>query len=113
MAELFKLAAGWTRELGPFTLRNAGVRFNLGGYTVSLLLRALSSGEVATYTTASGVRVAEQAGETVGDVYFAPPSATVFVGEETYSVRWKVVDGAGKVAYFPHGETDTIVGELP
>jgi hypothetical protein len=103
---MFKITEGWTTELGPFTLKNGGVAYNLDGMTVTLMLRG--KGGILLEVPTGQIRKAVQAGGTVGQVYYKPLATDLDAEHSLYTVRWQVVDGADDVVFFPNGDPDYI-----
>jgi hypothetical protein len=106
VSALFSITAGWTGLLGPFTLRVDGAELDLSGMTVTPIIRRGSGALV----TAGGVVTVLNQVTNKGQVTYAPVG-TDFTWEDarytinqTYQLRWKVVDGAQKTVYFPNGE---------
>lgn len=113
MALLFTLTEGWTKELGPFTIRLNGAPLDLTGLTVELMLRPLLT---ETYSTTAGeVRVdTDQVGMGKGQVYWKPDAADIKRAYSPYSVRWKLTDGQGNSIYVPNSTLgDTVEIVLP
>lgn len=110
MSVLFSIVAGWTGLLGPFTLKLAGVAFNLSGYTVELVLHTPMGASVPAGGTVS---VLNQ-GTFPGQVTYAPVagdftfSSSGNLNPQRYKLHWKVTDGLGKVVYFPNVDGDEI-----
>jgi hypothetical protein len=110
MSVLFDIVAGWTGILGPFTLKIDGVALSLTGMTVTIGLRNIAG----AVTPGGTVTIDPDQINNRGKVSYAPAAADfVWVStgpssRQTYEIHWKVVDGAGKVVYFPNGEPDQI-----
>ena len=111
MSFLTDVVAGWTGRLGPFTLRKAGTPFSLTGYTVTAIIR--QSNGVQSPTGGTVVIDADQV-TNPGRVYY-DPVATDFVWNDvrgpvvqSHTIHWKVMDGAGKIVFFPNGDGDEI-----
>lgn len=108
MAVLFEITEGWTKRIGPLTLRNNGAAIDLTGMTIQLIMRGRNDVEILIPT--SRVEKEPQTGATLGQVFWQPiPGDTV--GKAIYSpytFRWEVVDGNGKQVYFPNGAADTV-----
>jgi len=107
---LLSVAAGWTGVLGPFTLKIDGATVDLSGMTVTLILHKWND----TTTEAGGtVTVDPDQVTNRGQVSYSPVdtdftwTAGVTV-KQIYQLRWKVVDGFGKVVYFPNGEAEQV-----
>lgn len=110
MSQLLSVASGWTGRLGPFTLLADGVAVSLTGMTVTLVIR---DPDGALVTPGGTVTVNPDQVANPGKVVY-DPAATDFVwvsggpARQPFQIRWKVVDGAGKVVYFPNGDADEI-----
>lgn len=113
------ITAGWTEKL-TFRLgrmiADVFVPFGLDGYTVTLILR---DGNGALVTPGGAITKLDQAedSETEGSIEYLPKSdGTDFNPSnftnarptQPYQVKWKVVDGAGRVVFFPSGEADIL-----
>ncbi len=96
------LVEGWTERIVE-TLTTDGVAQNLTGLTVTMLLYDNTDTKI-TYGGTSGIVSAA-----AGTVYFDPASTDLLASKSPYSVRWKVTDGSGKVAYWPAGQSDAPV----
>jgi hypothetical protein len=108
MANLFDVVEGWTQELGPFTLKVDGVVQDLTGMTVRLHLRD-KSGTVLAFTGTTRVDNAPSTGK----AYYTPAATDLTNARSPIDVRWEVVDGAGKVVFFPNGKADQITVYKP
>lgn len=108
-APLFEIVDGWSEEIGPFTLRGNGAPVNLSGMDVSLIIRSVKTG--ALITTTDRTRVDADQTTNTGHVFYTPEEAD-FAERATlgsyYTFRWKVIDGAGDIVFFPNGEADVI-----
>lgn len=98
MAEQF--VEGWTERIrDQLFVTPAGtttpVPLDLTNWTVQLLLYDVLNVPVA-YSGTAGIDTALQ-----GIVYFDPAPTDLLARHSPYSVRWKVTDNAGKVAFFP------------
>lgn len=107
---LLSIVEGWTGLLGPFTLRIGGAAVDLTGMTVTLSMRR----ESGTLVTPGGTITVLDQTTNKGQVTYAP-IASDFVFEpnrynriQTYTLRWKVVDGSAKVVYFPNADPEEI-----
>lgn len=102
IAEIVK---GWTTEIGPFTLKIAGSPVDLTGFDAEDIILLVATGGSETYSETDGdIRI--DADPTTGKVYYSPDAEDFDVGN--YTVRFKVTDGTGKVAFFPNGVPDYI-----
>lgn len=112
MPLLFKITAGWTKEIGPFTLRNRGLPISIpAGAVLTLKIKTTTSRNFVD--TAGDVRVATDQSEgstEKGQVFFTPdeddftatgPKPTI------YQLKWELVDAGGRT-FFPNGEPDTM-----
>ena len=104
MAVILQLTEGWTKPVGPVTLRNAGAPINLTGKNPRLIFRGKSGSEVIVAT--DDLDIAEQSGATLGQVSFVPP-ALLKAQYSPYTMRFEVTEPDG-VVYFPHGEADEV-----
>lgn len=109
---LFVITEGWTEEIGPITLwvdrLVDGVvvtsRMDLTGLTV---LPVICPKRSSTYSDMAGdLRI--DADPTTGDVYLNPDAADFDASQSPYTFRFKVTDGAGKVAFWPNGAAHTV-----
>jgi hypothetical protein len=104
---ILSLVEGWTGLLGPFTLLVDAVPFSLTGFTVTLVLRD-SDGNLVT--TGGVVSLLDQT-LYPGQVTYAPIATDFvfrtgrYVTATVYHMHWKVVDGDGKVVFFPNDES--------
>lgn len=89
------MVEGWTERV-KYTLTADGVAVNLTGMTVTLLLYDKDKIPFA-YGGSSGIVTAAS-----GIVYFDPLASDLLDANAPYYARWKVVDGAGKVSFFPN-----------
>lgn len=109
MSDLLSIVSGWTGILGPFTLKIDGAALDLTGLTVTVVLR----GPSGTITPGGTVTLLNQV-TNKGQVTYSPISTDfVFsaggnVSRQTFQIHWKVVDGSGKIVYFPNGQADEI-----
>jgi hypothetical protein len=94
-----KVVEGWTAPL-DFQLMADGVVQNLTGMTVTLELRDKAGSVV---NTAGNVTVPDAP---TGKVRYSPDAVDIVAANGPYRARWKVVDGASKVSYFPSGAHD-------
>jgi hypothetical protein len=90
---------GWTVPL-DFQLKDDNVAVNLTGMTVALVLQD-NNGVVITPAGTTSIFDA-----VTGKVRFSPAAADLVASKSPYTARWKVTDGAGKVAFFPSGTDD-------
>lgn len=104
MSVILSLVEGWTGVLGPFTLKLDGTPVNLTGFTITLVLRDAAGNLV---TTGGTVTLLNQ-GTYPGQITYSP-LATDFVftsgayaTNTIYQAHWKVVDGSGKIVFFPN-----------
>jgi len=113
MAELFSIVEGWTKELGPFTLKIDGVPPSLLGMTVALQLRPVKRPGLFSDGTGD-VRLAQTTDALAsGQVYYKPDAEDFTAAHSPYTLRWKVTDGNSDVVFFPNDAADTIVVQLP
>lgn len=106
MAVVLRLTEGWTKEIGPFTLKIDGVGFPLApGVVATLVLKG--KGRAAS-DTAGDVRADSDQATYPGRVWWKPDASDMVAAYSPYTVHWKVTDVAGDVAFFPHGEADEI-----
>lgn len=96
------LVEGWTERIVE-TLTTDGAAQNLSGVTVTLMLYDNTDTQIA-YGGTAGIDTAAD-----GKVYFDPAAGDLLASKSPYSVRWKVTDGSGKVAYWPAGQSDAPV----
>jgi hypothetical protein len=94
-----KVVEGWTAAL-DFQLMADGVAQNLTGMTVTLELRDRAG---LVINTTGNVSVVDAP---TGKVRYSADSGDLVAANGPYRARWKVVDGASKVSYFPSGEHD-------
>lgn len=108
---LVDIVEGWTAELGPFTLLSAGAAVDLTGLDVTLILTDVTGTPVSIDD--SQVRIATDQSADRGKVYFTPAEGQLVHALSPYAMRWEVIDGAGKVAYWPNTEADQLVVNKP
>ena len=104
---LTEIVEGWTSKIGPFLISLNGAALNLTGLTVTMVLRRASGQAV---TPGGAIEVLDQ---TVlanrGKVNYTPVAADfaweplLYTVHQPYELHWKIVDGAGKVAFSPSG----------
>ncbi len=111
MGLLCEIVEGWTKRLGPFTLKVDDAPFSLEGFAVELRLRP-SVGKRYSDTTGNVVKDPDQA-TNPGQVYYDPDAEDFRAKSSPYALHWKVTDGDGKVVFFPSGDADTINVYLP
>ena len=102
MAVLTEVVAGWSGAL-PFTLKADDAAVNLSGLTVA----GVVADRFGTAVSTTGKVVVT--GSTAGEVTWTPSTGDLVARKSPYSVRFKVVDLAGQVVYFPNGEPDKVV----
>lgn len=102
MTEYF--VEGWTERIVE-TLTSDGSAQNLTGLTISLLLYDNTDTLIAEFVSPKVGSVTP----TAGTVFFDPAAGDLLASATPHSVRWKVVDGAGKVAFWPSGQGDAPV----
>lgn len=107
MAEQLDLVQGWTERIIVELSADDAVQ-DLTGMTVQL--QAWSRGRLLTL---SGISGALSGSESDGKVYFDPASSDLTAARSPLSIRWKVTDGSGKVAFFPKDEPDIWNVRLP
>lgn len=96
------LVEGWTERIVE-QLTSDGAVQDLTGLTVALQLYD-NTDTAVSYAGSSGTVSAAS-----GTVFFDPAAGDLVASKSPYRVRWKVVDGAGKVAYWPAGQNDAPV----
>jgi hypothetical protein len=104
MSDIFR--EGWTERI-KYALTHDGVTMNLAGYAVALVGQDCG-GNALGFTGSIGVFDAPG-----GIVYFDPSATDLLEARSPYRVRWSVVDGSGRVAYFPRANPVTWVVQLP
>lgn len=115
MSYLFEITAGWTGELGPFTLKRTvdGVTtaMDLTGFAGSdIVLKLALETDPETFVDTDGdVRI--DSTPTSGKVYYTPDEDD-FVSPAfpatVYRMRWELTDGSGHVVFFPSAEGSRI-----
>lgn len=100
---LTEVVEGWTKRL-TFTLLTDGVAFDGSGMTLSNLYLTDARGRQIDTTGDFGWVSAA-----AGTVYYDPDATDFVAGAGPYKVRYEVTDGAGKVVFFPNGQSDEIV----
>lgn len=95
------LVEQWTERI-VYQLSADGAVVDLTGTTV-VLQAYTRQGLLATLTGTSGV---VSGSETQGKVFFDPGVNDLLNENSPYAIRWKVTDGAGKVALFPSGPVE-------
>jgi hypothetical protein len=99
---LTDIVEGWTQRL-TFTLLSDGVALVATGFTLSNL-----------YLTDARGRAIDTSGDfgwinaAAGTVYYDPDVTDFVAVNGPYTVRYEVTDGAGKIAYWPNAQADTI-----
>lgn len=102
-----QLVEGWTERIRSQLFAD-GSPFDLTNYdnnlpaSVTMLLFGKDRAQV-NYAGQAGVVSAEAAS---GIVFFDPGPNDLKASLSPYTVRWKVTDSAGKVAFFPNGDPD-------
>lgn len=97
-----EIVEGWTGNVDA-QLKADGLAVDLTGMTLALILRD----EDGTVVTTTGVTVSSS---TSGKVTYAPGSSNDLKSSKSpYSAHWKVVDGTGKIVFFPSGKADVWV----
>jgi hypothetical protein len=71
-AALFDITEGWTKKIGPITLRNNGDPVDLTGLPIRLILRGKNGAEIII--PEEDIELLPQTGATLGQVYFIPPT---------------------------------------
>lgn len=107
MSKLFETVEGWTQELGPYTLRfgASASAADLTGKTITAIIRTKSGAYVTT-----GVTVRVDDSPTTGRVYLTFAAEAILNAAAPYHIRFKGVDGAGKVVFWPeNGEYQFVV----
>lgn len=112
--KLVDIVEGWTQELEPFRLWSDGAPVDLTGLTVDLVVKDKDGTDVPI--TRSKVRVdSDQTWDAVtetggrGKIYLTPTDGPFTNALSPYTIRAKVTDGSGKIAFWPNGAPDTIV----
>lgn len=106
-----EIVEGWTGILGPYILKINGVPLSLTGLTVSLNLR--NALNVVVVPGGTVTPDPDQVTNT-GYVRYSPVAADFVFADgpygvvQAYKMHWKVVDGAGKIVFFPSGAPDEI-----
>jgi hypothetical protein len=99
---LLTLTAGWSGRIGPFSLTLNGEPFDLGGFTVELVVHDGRGLPVAL----QGTLVTVDPGLGVGQVFY-DPDAGDFINTSrhtiAYQFHFKVTDDQGRVVFFPNG----------
>lgn len=102
---LFEIPEGSTEEIGPFTLKIAGVVTPLSGLTVVPILRN-TAGDLVTY--AGTLRVGTPS--SLGQVYITPAVTDFIAGDENeYHLRFQTTNGSGQKGYYPDGEAYRVI----
>jgi len=101
---LTEIVEGWTAPM-DYDLKVDGSAVDLTGMTVTLELCTFT-GSTVTLGGSVALQIA-----TGGRVRYSPATGDFLEGD--YRARWKAVDGASKVAYFPSGEADSWRVRLP
>jgi len=99
MTNIFTINDGWTANLDAQLLVN-GATFDFSGMSISSVVRTRIGRIVAVAT--------QWIADTQGTVRLLPVNTDFAAEDSPYTIRFKVVDGAGKVAYFPEGDPYTI-----
>lgn len=97
---------GWTTPI-DYQLKKNGVPFDATGMTVELILRDKNGVEVIE----GGSTAWSDAPNSIAR--YSPSATDLTVARSPMRVHWKVVDGAGKVAFFPKGEYEQWVIHQP
>lgn len=105
-AVILDIVEGTTARQGPFTLRVDGTPVSLTGLAVTMQLRGLAQ---TAYVDTAGDTVPDPDQVTnPGQVYWDPDASDLNYLLTDYSMRFKVVDGAGKIAFWPNSEPEII-----
>lgn len=110
MSVILDITEGWTAELGPFTLRVNGAPLDLSGLSTPVVV--LHNARGRTVTPGGTLRV--DAVPSTGKVYYTPVAAdfvfddTLHATRQSYTIHFKITDGAGKVVFFPNAEASEI-----
>jgi hypothetical protein len=99
MTNLFTINDGWTANLDAQLLVNGAV-FDFSGMVVSSVVKTRAGRMVDVVT--------QWIADTQGTVRLLPVNTDFTAEDSPYTLRYKVIDGAGKVAYFPEGDPYTI-----
>jgi len=91
---------GWTKTL-EYELRGDGAPVAITGQTVELLLTDKDSQTVST--TGKVVNQDDGSSANKGFVGYNPASGDLLAVKSPYSMRWKLTDLAGKIAFWPSG----------
>lgn len=104
MAEPWRIREGWTDEL-EWVLEVDGEPYPLTGHTVTMVLRDVDGAPI----TAGGAFTVDGDQEAnPGLVRYAPVAADFLASKSPYGVEFRVVDGVGKIAFFPAEKLEDI-----
>ncbi len=95
--QLDEYCEGWTSPI-EYTLEHNGESFSAAGMTPGMVLRD-KDGNAITFTG-----TVEWADETESKIRFNPASTDFDADLSPYTLRWKVTDTEGKIAYYPQGK---------
>jgi hypothetical protein len=102
MVTTVEIVEGWTEAL-DWQLLADDAAVNLSGVTaVALIVHDKDAALVTLAGTASVLQAS------TGKVRYPPVAADFTAARAPYSVRWKVTDASGKIAYFPNGAPDIL-----
>ena len=110
MSTLLTITEGWTQTLDAFTLKANGTALSLTGLTVTMVLKDRNGDAV---DTDGDLTPDPDQGTNPGVIRYTPDAADFVAAKSPYTVRFKVVDGDGAIAFFPNGEADQIVVVKP
>ncbi len=117
--KLLEIVEGWTQELEAFRLWSDGAPVNLTGLTLDLIVTD-KSGAAVTIDRSSQLRVdSDQSWDATTQVggrgkFYLTPTAGQFLNSATpHTVRAKLTDGSGKIAFWPNGAPDTLIVYKP
>jgi hypothetical protein len=97
---------GWTTPI-EYQLKKNGAAFNATGMTVETILTDKDKVEI----TEVGSTAWSDAANSI--VKYSPAASDLTAARSPMGIRWKVTDGAGKIAFFPQGEPEELVVHRP
>lgn len=100
MAEYF--VEGWTEEI-TYELKSDGAAYPLSGCTITLRAYG-ANGSLVSFS--GSITISDESG---GVVKFNPAANDLLAINSPYKVRFRVVDAAGQVLFFPKQEPEVWV----
>ena len=96
-----EITEGWTAPI-DYQLLDDGVAVDHTGFTVALILKDAFGGAPSTTSTGEVAYLTS----TDAKVRYQPSSGDLRASRSPYTARFKVTDGAGKIAFYPQGAAE-------